>query len=218
MAKGKGKQPGKQGRSRSFRVGVMSLDEELRGAVGCLMRELVFDPKVGPEKYLVIFDESRIVDRLGKMPGMGFFLKAGVGGTAHGPVGYFVFGFTEGDALLAAYRRLADPHHPGNLRFLVELADGPCVPVALVATDGKDIVHVMEAGRMPSFINAVGAMMAASQVSERGDYEQAKREFGERHSIEELATVGKQHFARVANTGWDVYRYPRGQGEDECPP
>jgi len=84
MGKSKRKPTGKRAGSRSRRDAIDI--GQLHGYVGCEMTELVVDQEIGPEKLLVILDESRIIDRLGHAENAGFFLNSGVGRTQHGPV------------------------------------------------------------------------------------------------------------------------------------
>lgn len=87
------------------------------------------------------------------------------------------------------------------------------MPVVMAASDGKDVMYVMEA-RMSTLADAVAGMRMVAELQAEVDPEKAKLEFCEKHPMEQLICDGKQHFTRIDGAVGDVCRYARrGPGQ-----
>jgi len=189
------------------RAECIRLAKRLRGAVGCRMRKILLEPDTGSEKCIVILDRSKVIDRFANRQNVTLFLKALIG-VPRNPVSTMIFGFTEDDALLAAYRMFLTPDDSVKMKFLEAMAQEEEHTLVYLATDATDTIHVARFN-LESLPRTVNMMKASMQLWKPGDYSCAKRDFAREHSFEKLLRIGEQHFTRLADVEWNPYRYSR---------
>lgn len=162
------------------------LPPALQGVTGCSFQEAIFDPNVGNEIYLAIFEESQYAHGLAKLRQFDLFCKTGVVRTSHGPLAFALFTVYDGKEYNSAYELFLDPYEGETIRLLSSAGLQSHFKVLIYDSVQGRLVDLFEFGNIYRFDDFAVGLAKAIGHEPRGDFVRAKAEFMRKYSIDDL--------------------------------
>jgi len=162
------------------------LRKEDLGLVGCRFHEGNFDPSVGPEFFLTIFDNHENSEALAKLGSFRLFCKGGMVRTDHGIIVFLLFSIYDQSEYDSSYELFLNPYEMETICLLSSLGQQTHLKVILYDSEEDHTRSMIEFENVYDFSDIAGKIVQLIGHEKPGDFQKAQQELMTLYTIEDL--------------------------------
>ena len=162
------------------------LPKELLGATGCLLNEVIFDPRVGKEVFLTIYETQEYSKSLASLGGFNLFCKSGILRTSHGTIAFLLFSVYDRSDYISSYELFLNPFNTKTIQLLSSLGQQTHLKVVIYDSEVDCLRDLVEFENVFGFSEFVGILAQVIGHEPEIDFTKGQQEAMSKYTIEDL--------------------------------